>query len=132
MTINSDGGEGIDGTDGTGAADFIDDGLPSANGEEAANRDGDDEGDDLIAGEGRDQGGDGDKGAADEEASKVARKDGEIIGLAEIIHGDDHGKGEGQGQHPDEGGGEELSEDGAAKTDRKGSQKLDGAGGVFR
>ena len=131
MAVDAESCEGLDEkwcVFGAGASDFVNDGLPTADSEEAADGHRGDQGNDLIPCERGDQGGDRQEGQADEEASEIAREDGPSVGIAEVSDGPDHGEGQKKGESPDEGTGEELSDDGAAELDREGSEELNGAG----
>lgn len=133
MAVNADLGHQLDRFLGfrAGSPDFVNDRFPAEHCEDAADRNRDNQGNNLISGESGNQGRDGKEGKANQEAPEVSRKDGLSVGVAEVNDGPDHGEGEEEGEGPNEGAGEELADDGAAKLDREGSEELDGAGVVL-
>lgn len=131
VAVDAEFGHGFDGTIGAGSADFVDNGFPAEDGKNAAEGHRDNKGDDLIPGEGRDKGGNGEEGETDEETAEVAGEDGFGVRFSEVDDGPDHGEGQGEGEGPNDGGGEELSPDGTAEFDGKGAEELDGVGGVL-
>lgn len=110
---------------------FADDVVVATEDHENAEADGKDEADDLVAGEGGDEAGEGEEGAANEKAPEVAREDGEVVGAPKVVDGEPDGKGEGEGDEPDGAGGEVFADDGGASRERVGAEELDGAGAVL-
>lgn len=124
-------GDGFDRGGGGGLGELACEVVISAEDHEGADGDGDDKADDLIPGAGGDEHGDGEEGACDEEGADVAGGDGAVIGVSKVIHSDDDGEGEEQGDECDYSGGEEFAEDGRPDGDGEGAEEFEGAVALF-
>ncbi|MNF53895.1 hypothetical protein D3C84_353020 [compost metagenome] len=99
----------------------------TADDEQEAHADGEDEGDHLVLRQRRHAGADGEEGPGQQPATDVAGDDGAVIRLAEVIHRDHHGEGQQQRQPGEGPGGEELAGDRLEAGDGQGHQQFDGA-----